>query len=86
MFTAEQWSEMLREEIDNNRPVIYCGTSDRDNGHAFVVDGYSDNRFSINWGWGGSYNGFFMLGLFQPNENHGNYHINQGGSLARHAV
>ena len=81
VFTAEQWSEMLREEIDNNRPVIYCGTSDRDNGHAFVVDGYSDNRFSINWGWGGSYKGFFMLGLFQPNENHGNYHINQGALL-----
>jgi hypothetical protein len=32
------------------------------NGHAFVVDGRnSEGRYHINWGWGGSLDGFFIL-------------------------
>ncbi|MBR1799720.1 MAG: C10 family peptidase [Bacteroidales bacterium] len=59
---SEAWYEMLRNEIDNERPVYYSGTNS-DGGHAFVVDGYNTtgNRFHFNWGWSGSSDGFYTL-------------------------
>lgn len=33
-----------------------------ENGHAYVVDGYDANgRLSVNWGWGGYYDGFYYM-------------------------
>lgn len=56
------WYSLLRNEIDNLRPVYYSG-NDGEGGHAFVCDGYSSNgnRFHFNWGWSGASNGFFAL-------------------------
>lgn len=56
------WKEKLRQEIDADRPIIYTARNDSNEGHAYVVDGYKDNLFSINWGWNGRYNGFYQLG------------------------
>lgn len=63
-YSDTEWKNMLRNEIDNDRPVLYCGQNDiTGKGHAFVVDGYKGNdMFSVNWGWGGSCNGFYALG------------------------
>lgn len=38
------------------------------NGHAFVCDGYEagTDRFHINWGWGGEFNGYFLLDFLNP--------------------
>ncbi len=42
---------MLRNEINNGRPVLYGGRYGSD-GHAFVVDGYgSEDAFGLNLGW-----------------------------------
>ncbi len=64
------WATLLRNEIDARRPVFYFGQKSRDEGyggHAFVVDGYNDSGyFHINWGWGGDYDGYFMIDLFSP--------------------
>ena len=54
------WEAMIREEIDAGRPVFYVGTTDYD-GHAFVVDGYKGRYFSLNYGWSGSQNGYYLL-------------------------
>lgn len=45
---------IIRDEINNRRPVIFCG-QDVTAGHAFVVDGFdpATNMLHINWGWGG---------------------------------
>ncbi len=61
--TAAGWNAMLRNEIDNGRPVLYIANSFFTNeGHAFIIDGYKgDDYFYINWGWGGYYNGAFAL-------------------------
>lgn len=60
-YTSEEWSAVIRKELDNARPIYYSGNSDI-GGHAFVCDGYdSNNFFHINWGWGGSSNGYFEL-------------------------
>ena len=57
---------LVYNELTNNRPVIYCGQSITA-GHAFVCDGYSyDGLFHINWGWGGYYDGYFLLNLLNP--------------------
>ena len=60
-FSEDEWRDILREQIDNNMPVLYNGYSETD-GHTFVCDGYnSDDFYHINWGWGGYENGFFKL-------------------------
>lgn len=57
----DDWKNMLKNELDNNRPVLYDGQSSS-SGHAFVCDGYSpEGAFHFNWGWGGSSNGYFLL-------------------------
>jgi len=43
------WEELIRAEIDADRPVYYGGASNSD-GHAFVVDGYKGPYFSLNYG------------------------------------
>ena len=63
---AEAWNRRLREEIDANRPVLYAASDPARGGHAFVIDGYKDESFSVNWGWGGYCDGFYQLGALNP--------------------
>lgn len=52
----------LASEIMAHRPVYYAGSVMRTGGHAFVLDGLSaDGLFHVNWGYGGSYDGYFRL-------------------------
>ncbi|MDE6753526.1 MAG: C10 family peptidase, partial [Muribaculaceae bacterium] len=74
-FTDEEWHKMLKTNIDNNSPVIYNGSGSGN--HAFIVDGYNNNQYHINWGWDGWYNGFFALDALTPNEAQ-DYSKNQG--------
>ena len=62
-FDTEDWYQMLREELDKSRPVIYRAVDVADGeGHIFLLDGYTDkNFFGVNWGWGGYGNGYFTL-------------------------
>lgn len=63
-FTLEEWTELLKDEIDNGRPVAYSGSNMENGGHAFIIDGYApDNFFHVNWGWSGTYNGFYSIDL-----------------------
>lgn len=63
---AEAWNSRLREEIDANRPVLYAASDPTRGGHAFVIDGYKDENFSVNWGWGGYCDGFYQIGALNP--------------------
>lgn len=59
---TESWEGILREELNNKRPVLYSGTGNN-GGHAFVCDGYDDKGyFHFNWGWGGVDDGYFITG------------------------
>jgi len=60
-YSDLQWSIILKNEIDNARPVIYEGYDSEGGGHAWNCDGYMGNLFHMNWGWGGSANGFFLI-------------------------
>ena len=66
---AEAWNGRLREEIDANRPVLYAASDPARGGHAFVIDGYKDESFSVNWGWGGYCDGFYKIGALNPESN-----------------
>lgn len=66
---AEAWNVKLRAEIDANRPVLYAASDSSGSGHAFVIDGYKDESFSVNWGWGGYCNGFYQIGALNPESN-----------------
>lgn len=66
---AEAWNSRLREEIDANRPVLYAASDPAGGGHAFVIDGYKDESFSVNWGWGGYCDGFYQIGALNPESN-----------------
>ena len=65
-YTAAQWVQLLKDELDAGRPIPYAGF-DNTAGHAFVFHGYnSSSQFYINWGWGGSYDGYFSMGSLNP--------------------
>ena len=65
-YSSEEWSALLRAELDANRPLLYTGY-DTSAGHAFVFDGYDNNgQFHINWGWGGWCDGYYTVGDLHP--------------------
>lgn len=65
-YSDDDWINLLCEELSLQRPILYTG-ADPTAGHAFVVDGFSEDRlFHINWGWGGAFDGFYAMGAFNP--------------------
>lgn len=65
-FTKDEWTNILKNELNVKRPVLYGGNSDS-GGHQFICDGYnSSNLFHFNWGWGGSSDGYFELSALNP--------------------
>ena len=63
---AEVWNGRLRAEIDADRPILYSAVDSNKGGHSFVIDGYKDESFSVNWGWGGYCDGFYRIGALNP--------------------
>ncbi|MBE9491595.1 MAG: C10 family peptidase [Bacteroidetes bacterium] len=62
-YQLSVWKQMLKDDLDNLRPVYYSGQS-LDEGHAFVIDGYQesgDDYFHINFGWSGYMNGWYLI-------------------------
>ena len=73
-YDDEAWSLLLKEQLDQQRPVLYSGfTGQGWAGHSFVCDGYDANGlFHFNWGWSGTANGYFAIGNLNPNGNNFN--------------
>ncbi|MCM1484569.1 MAG: C10 family peptidase [Muribaculaceae bacterium] len=66
LYPLDTWIEMIHNELANRRPVYYSGANPS-GGHAFVLDGYrSGDYFHVNWGWGGSSNGYFAITALDP--------------------
>lgn len=64
--TLDKWIELLDGELQAGRPILYSGTSST-GGHQYVCDGRDeDGLYHINWGWGGSYNGYFDINILNP--------------------
>ncbi len=69
-YSADDWNNLIKAELNQKRPVLYRGTDAPDNGgHAFVLEGYTDqNFFYVNWGWAGYCNGKFRLDAMNPDK------------------
>lgn len=64
-YRYNDWTELVYNELSAGRPVYYTGHNT--SGHAFVCDGYSsDGYFHINWGWGGTSDGYYLLSALDP--------------------
>lgn len=72
--TSMDWDSLLVTHLDRNIPMYYAGWSVPDtNGHAFVCDGYQgEDYYHFNWGWGGSYDGYFYTDNLTPGGNYFN--------------
>ena len=72
-YSYDAWIDLIYNELAANRPVILGGQA-AGGGHSFICDGYDTNDhagadgdyFHMNWGWGGSSDGYFLLSVLQP--------------------
>lgn len=64
-YSIDDWDEIIYGELAAGRPLVYSGASPS-GGHAFVCDGYQDGLYHINWGWGGSSDGYYKLSVLNP--------------------
>lgn len=72
VLPAAAWNEILVNEINQSRPVMFSGAASNGEGHAFVLDGYDSQGgnvyYHVNWGWGGSSDGYFLVSNLNPDE------------------
>ena len=69
LYTKDTWEQLIREELSAGRPIAYSGRKGfgAADGHSFVCDGIdADGLLHINWGWNGSYDGYFDMDILQP--------------------
>lgn len=73
----ETMEALIREELDNHRPVLYAATdviveeNYRGGAHAFVCDGYTDEGyFHLNFGWSGNCDGYYLLKVMSSAANY----------------
>lgn len=85
-YMASEWVELMKNEIDSDRPILYGGYTTDLAGHSFVLDGYdSEGYFSVNWGWGGMSDGYFDIDILDPYEQ-GLGGSDEGFSVAQDAI
>ena len=63
-YSNTDWYNLLDSELLANRPVYYRGNGT--SGHAWVCDGVNNAMYHFNWGWDGSYNGYYSLSAINP--------------------
>ncbi|MCP4568293.1 MAG: hypothetical protein GY841_12010 [FCB group bacterium] len=60
MFSADDWFELIKTEINSYRPILYAIHR-----HAIVCDGWREvaglKQYHYNYGWGGSSTGWYTL-------------------------
>ena len=65
-YMKEKWEELIYSELEAGYPVIH-DASNIDNGkmggHSFIIDGYKNGYYHVNWGWGGYEDGYFILSV-----------------------
>lgn len=81
-YTDEgEWEAILIDQLKNGNPIYYSGDGgDGQAGHAFNIDGVNSNgAFHFNFGWSGSYNGYYFVTGITPGSN--NFTYDQGAVI-----
>ncbi|HPX76209.1 MAG TPA: C10 family peptidase [Bacteroidales bacterium] len=60
-YSEANWQNLIKQQVDAKKPMVYSGTPTSGAGHAWNCDGYQDDSFHMNWGWGGAGNGYYTL-------------------------
>ncbi len=71
-YTEEgEWESILIDQLNQGYPIYYSGDGgDGQAGHAFNIDGVNSNgAFHFNFGWSGSYNGYYHVTSINPGTN-----------------
>ena len=65
----DAFERAIYNELVNGRPVMIGGYRPGGGGHMFNCDGYNatTDMFHFNFGWGGSYNGYYAMSAINPN-------------------
>ncbi len=66
----DEWDKIVYNELAAGRPVYLSGYN-ADAGHAFLTCGYENQRYYINWGWGGQSDGLYYLTNLTPGDGQG---------------
>ena len=67
-YTSFEWADILYNELAQNRPILYSATAPNIGGHQFICDGYENEYFHFNWGWGGMSDGYFKIEALTPEQ------------------
>jgi hypothetical protein len=59
-YSTTEYNNTLKGQLDAKLPMVYSGSS-TSSGHAWNCDGYMDDKYHMNWGWGGSGDGYYTL-------------------------
>ncbi|MEI6900031.1 MAG: C10 family peptidase, partial [Bacteroidota bacterium] len=72
--TSLNWDSLIIAHLNRKMPLYYAGWSVPNiNGHAFVCDGYQGtDYFHFNFGWSGSFDGYFYINTLTPGGNNFN--------------
>lgn len=67
-YSAEDWEEIIYNELAAGRPVNLLGSHPDLGGHSYLCDGYrsSDGFFHMIWGWGTTAVGYFDMNVLNP--------------------
>ena len=86
-YTYEEYIALIRENLSNRQPIVYCGYGqDFNGGHGFVCDGIDENDLlHIDWGWNGLFNGYFDMAIMEP-EGNGTGGFSDRYNLSQHAI
>ena len=85
-YTNDEWDEILKNELNAGRLVIYGGSNAKQEGHQFVFDGYRADRYHVNWGWGGMANGYYLLSTLEPDQQGIGGNTGGGFSIGQNAI
>ncbi len=64
-YNQDSWESLIYLELSEGRPMVYNG-QDQDGGHSFIICGYKEGLFYVNWGWNGNCDGYFDLTSLTP--------------------
>ncbi len=59
-YTDSEWTELVYGELAEGRPAVFGAFTGKE-GHCFILDGYDNGFFHVNWGWSGKANGYYAL-------------------------
>ncbi|MBQ6209345.1 MAG: C10 family peptidase [Prevotella sp.] len=61
-YSDDEWDDIILQDLEAGHPILYSGANNFWDGHQFVLDGCDEEgRYSFNFGWSGSSDGFYYL-------------------------